>query len=196
MLPLRDNVSVEAAVAERLEGGDLTGAATTILRAYGPGILGFLVAITRNDGDAAEVYSAFTEDLWNGLHGFRREASAKLWAYKLAWHAAMRFFKQPHRTRCCRLRTSRVENVPAPRSGVSSARRRMAREELLARLRDELDLEDQTLLILRLDRKLAWRDVAEVLSNGAAPVDPATVRKRFERIKARLAARLRRSSDG
>ena len=58
-------------------------------------------------------------------------------------------------------------------------------------LRAELTAEDQTLLSLRLDQELSWEEVAEVLSIEGRLVDAATLRKRYERIKARLAAIVR-----
>ena len=54
-------------------------------------------------------------------------------------------------------------------------------------LRAELTAEDPTLLALRLDQELTWDEVAEVLSVEGRAVDAATLRKRYERIKARLA---------
>jgi RNA polymerase sigma-70 factor (ECF subfamily) len=51
----------------------------------------------------------------------------------------------------------------------------------VAKLRERLDPDDQTLLILRVDRDLSWREVADVMGLG----EPA-LRKRFERIKTRL----------
>lgn len=57
----------------------------------------------------------------------------------------------------------------------------------LARLRSALDPEERTLLVLRLDRELSWNEVAEVLSSEGEPLDSAAVRKRFERVKAKLA---------
>ena len=49
------------------------------------------------------------------------------------------------------------------------------------RLRERLDPDDQTLLVLRIDRRLDWRDVARVMETGEA-----TLRKRYERLKRRL----------
>ena len=48
------------------------------------------------------------------------------------------------------------------------------------------------LLVLRVDRGLSWSDIAEVLAeqSESAPArkDTAALRKRFERVKARLKA--------
>ena len=45
---------------------------------------------------------------------------------------------------------------------------------------------EQTLLILRVDRELSWKDVAAVLSEPGEPLDDAAVRKRFQRLKTKL----------
>jgi RNA polymerase sigma-70 factor, ECF subfamily len=49
------------------------------------------------------------------------------------------------------------------------------------KLREQLTADEQTLLILRIDRALPWDDVAEIMD-----VDAASVRKRFERVKDKL----------
>ena len=64
-------------------------------------------------------------------------------------------------------------------------------ERLVEEFRRQLDEDDQTLLVLRVDRNLAWRDIALVLlGEEADPEDvtrkAATLRKQFERVKERL----------
>ena len=51
----------------------------------------------------------------------------------------------------------------------------------IQKLREELTADEQTLLILRVDRGLSWGDVADVME-----IESAVVRKRFERIKDKL----------
>ena len=60
------------------------------------------------------------------------------------------------------------------------------RRDALRRLRESLDPEERTLLVLRLDQELEWDEVATVLSAEGAPVEAATLRKRYERIKDRM----------
>jgi RNA polymerase sigma-70 factor (ECF subfamily) len=60
------------------------------------------------------------------------------------------------------------------------------RADKLVKLRDSLDPEEQTLLILRVDKAMPWEDVAEVLGADGDPVSPAALRKRFERLKEKL----------
>jgi RNA polymerase sigma-70 factor (ECF subfamily) len=183
---------VEARCLEALDRGDQAGAATLLVREYGPQLLGYLCAVLRSETDAAEVFSMFSEDLWRGLPGFRRECPVRVWCYRLAWHAAARFLRDPYRGRGRRLETTELSRVvDEVRSSVFLGRNE-ARQAGLERLRGELDPDEQTLLVLRLDRALAWRDVAVVLAEeGGAPVDEATLRKRFERLKDRLTARAR-----
>jgi RNA polymerase sigma-70 factor (ECF subfamily) len=54
-------------------------------------------------------------------------------------------------------------------------------------LREQLDPEEHELLLLRLDRGLAWKDIARILG-GDDDVDAraSALRKRFERAKQRL----------
>jgi len=67
----------------------------------------------------------------------------------------------------------------------------------LEMLREALDEDDRTLLVLRVDRRMAWRDIARVMSD--VPIEDqledldklaATLRKRFERVKERLRSKL------
>jgi RNA polymerase sigma-70 factor, ECF subfamily len=81
-----------------------------------------------------------------------------------------------------------AESSVADRVGASSLRRYPhAAADRLASLRASLKPEDQTLLILRVDKGLSWKEIANVFAEaGDAPPDPAALRKRFERLKERL----------
>lgn len=170
-----------------LAAGDLHGAAEAVIRDYGPQILGYLSSVLRNDGDAADVFSQFTEDLWRGLPGFRGECPLRVWAYRLAWHAAARHLRDPYRARGRRLETTELSRVADEvRSSVLLGRGE-ARRRGIDRLRERLAPDEQSLLVLRLDRGLSWREVATVLAQDGEEVDEIVLRKRFERLKDRLA---------
>ena len=174
-----------------LEAGDLAAAAEAVVRDYGPQILGYLTSVLRNESDAADVFSQFTEDLWRGLPGFRRECPLRVWAYKVAWHAAARHLRDPFRARGRRLETTELSRVADEvRSSVMLGRAE-ARRRGIDRLREKLAPDEQTLLVLRLDRGLSWREVATVLAEDGTAVDEPALRKRFERLKDRLAAMAR-----
>jgi RNA polymerase sigma-70 factor (ECF subfamily) len=182
----------EARCLEALDRGDHAGAATAVVRLYGPQLLGYLCSVLRSEADAGEVFSMFSEDLWRGLPGFRRECPLRVWCYRLAWHAAARFLRDPYRGRGRRLETNELSRlVEEVRSSVFLGRDQ-ARQATLDRLRAGLSPDERTLLVLRLDRGLAWAEVALVLADEQGrPVDEAALRKRFERLKDKLAQRAR-----
>ncbi len=179
-------MSIDQRIAAELERRDVSAAATEAIRGYGPQILGYLRTVVRDPEDAAEVFSQFAEDLWKGLGAFRGECSVRVWAYKLAWHAASRFGRDPYRKRRERLGTTMASRLAE--SVLSSAQgARDRRSEEVERLRRRLTPEEQSLLVLRVDRRLSWRDVAEVMAEEGELVDEPTLRKRFERLKDKLA---------
>jgi RNA polymerase sigma-70 factor (ECF subfamily) len=181
---------VEAKVQELLSAGDLRGAATAAIQGFGPKVLGYLRSILRDDNDAADAFSNFAEDLWRGIGTYRGEASFKTWAYKLAWCSAMHIRSDAYRRLGRRLESGEASGLAADIRTRSVVRDEVQRQGL-DKLRATLTPEEQTLLFLRLDQQLGWNEVAEVLSGGGAPVEAATVRKRYERLKADLARLVR-----
>lgn len=173
-------VELDARVAACLDGGDEAGAATQVIRALGGKILGYLAAVMRDQAAAHEVFSVFCEDLWRGMSGFRR-GSVRGWAYRIAWHAAARHLRDPARKRTRPLVTAEAEQLAAEVRSTTALHLRPSAADALAELRAALDPEDQTLLILRIDRDLSWAEVAAVFGEPEA-----TLRKRFERLKERL----------
>lgn len=170
-----------------LAAGDLEGAATAAIRTLGPRILGYLRAVLRDEGDAAEAFAGFAEDLWRGLPRFRRECAFRTWAFKLAWNAALHVRDDAFRRRGRRLETGEASRLADEirRSSVARVEHELA---ALDRLRDALTPEERTLLVLRVDQQLAWDEIAEIVSGDGEPVTATTLRKRFERLKDRLAA--------
>jgi RNA polymerase sigma-70 factor, ECF subfamily len=175
-------VDLEQNIRDHLDRGDLTAAATVAMRGYGPEVLGYLLALRDNPEDAREIFSAFSEDLWKGLGAFRGEASFRTWAYALAWHAACRFERQSYRKRVRRLATTESSKLVLE----VESQTRVERQGLVTRLRQQMTPEERTLLVLRIDRALSWDDVARVMSQPDRPLTADAVKKRFERIKARL----------
>jgi RNA polymerase sigma-70 factor (ECF subfamily) len=173
----------EADVLALLDRGDTAGAATAAIRGYGPQVFGYLTAILKDDDVAADAFSAFCEDLWRGIGAFRRESSVRTWAYRVAWHAAMRAAREPWRKKRQRLATSAASDIAAEVRSTTLTHLKQSTADRLAEARRSLTAEEQTLLILRVDRNLPWKDVAHVLSTE--------LRKRFERLKEKLRDKLR-----
>ncbi|HYD39794.1 MAG TPA: sigma-70 family RNA polymerase sigma factor [Anaeromyxobacter sp.] len=191
---MADGADVEARVTALLSAGDHRGAATEVIRGYGPRALGYLHRLLGNDTDAADAFSMFAEQVWRGMPNFEGRSSVKTWAFKAAWSAAMKVRDDAWRRLREGLPSSAASHLADEVRTNTALRLETLRQELEV-LRAELTAEDQTLLALRLDQELTWDEVAEVLSIEGRAVDAATLRKRYERIKGRLAAIVRERRD-
>jgi RNA polymerase sigma-70 factor (ECF subfamily) len=178
--------AIELEVASALDDGRLDDATEAAMRGYGPQILGYLAAVLGDDDSAADAFGRFAERLWRGLPGFRRAASLRTWAYRIAWRCVQDELREPFRRRARTLRSCERSQLAAPHSTPPRWRRESARERL-AWLRRQLRPCEQTLLVLRLDRGLSWREVAAVLSDdGDLQANEAALRKRFQAVKDKL----------
>ena len=179
-------MDLEADIRALVARGETVPAATRTVEGLGPAIFGYLCSLLEED-DAKEVFSMWAEDVWKGLGAFRGESSVKTWSYRLAWHAACRFRRDAYRRRREPIPTSAASRLAASvatKSGLSPGSRR----ERLERLKAELTPDEQSLLVLRIDRELEWDEIAEVLSADGEPITSPALRKRFERLKEKLAA--------
>jgi RNA polymerase sigma-70 factor (ECF subfamily) len=184
---MADEDGVDAAVERHLADGQANGAAEVVIRRLGPPILQYLRVVLKDGDDADDAFSRFAEGVWSGIAGFARRGTVKSWSYRVAWHAALRVLRDPYRRRRELLATSEVGRLANEvRSTTSKKAAETVAAQRIERLRDELEPDEQTLLILRFDRGLSWREVAEVLDEEGTPIDEAALRKRFERLKRRL----------
>lgn len=189
---MSDRDAIEAEVRARAASGDHAGAATALVRGYGPEVVRFVAGILRSsDDDLAEVFAMFCEDVVRGLPGFRFASSVRTWSYALARNAASRF------TRSGRRRTRRF-HLPGELQEVANNVRistleylRTAVKDRFAAAREELDDDERTILMLRLERQLGWREIAQVMADEELDDEnlrrrEQALRKRFETIKRRL----------
>ena len=172
----------------------LDGAATRALESYGPELYGFLVTYLGNEADAAEVFSQLGEDLWKGLPSFALGCSVRTWLYVLARHAAARFRRSPWNRRTGESHLDAL--VERVRTRTQPWLRTDVKDRFRA-LRDALDPEDRSLLVLRVDRGLSWEEVAQVTLGLDAPDaaalerESARLRKRYQALKEELRQRAR-----
>jgi RNA polymerase sigma-70 factor (ECF subfamily) len=177
---------LDAALARR----DFGAGATLVIEALGPQVLGYLRALLHDPEEAEDAFSVFAENVWKGLPTWRREASLRSWAYRVAWHAAGRAHRDPYRRRRERLATTMASRLAM--SMAAASRHSMERKATeLDALRATLTQEEQSLLTLRLDRDLSWREVAEIMAEDGQPADEAALRQRFARLKEKLARAVR-----
>jgi RNA polymerase sigma-70 factor (ECF subfamily) len=187
---------IERSIRSHCEAGDRTRAATVLLEGYGRELLGFLIVQLRDQDAAAEVFSDFTEDLWRGIDGFRWRSSARVWSYTLVRHAASRYLRGVRRHRGRHVPLSEAgplsEIEQKVRTATLSAYGTEARSRM-AKLREALSAEDQSIIVLRVNRKLTWKEIAQVmLDEGAIAVDAVLdkeavrLRKRYQVARERL----------
>jgi RNA polymerase sigma-70 factor (ECF subfamily) len=168
--------------------GEKKRAATALLEGYGRELLTFLVGHLRDREAAAEVFSQFTEDLWRGLDGFRWQCTARVWCYTLARHAASHYIKDVRRRRGRQVSLSRAGPLSAIEQKIRTATLAAARTEArgrAAQLRESLPAEDQTVLILRVNRKLGWREIAQVMAYEGETVSDEVLEKEAVRLRKR-----------
>jgi RNA polymerase sigma-70 factor (ECF subfamily) len=168
-------------------------AATLALDLYGREVLGFLIARV---GEQAghDVFSDLLEDFWRGLPAFEWRSSLRSWLYTLARHAISRNARSARRRRDVPFQTSGAfsEVVQRVRSE-TAAYLRTPMKSRFRELRARLSEDEQTLLILRIDRNLSWRELAAVMADqedGSQHDDldklAARMRQRFQTAKDRL----------
>ncbi len=183
---------LESRIRAAFDAKDFAGAATVAIRGYGSELFGFLIGLASDEQVASDAFAAFCGDLWRDLPRFRWESSFRTWAYMLARHQLYRAARERGKRRrevtpsdapevarlAAEVRTSTLEHL------------RTETKDAFSALRARLDPDDQMLLVLRVDKNMEWRDVARVLGgdkdNAALDRDAAALRKRFERVKARL----------
>jgi RNA polymerase sigma-70 factor, ECF subfamily len=188
---------LEQEIRRRFVAGDLEAAAVAALRGYGSELLSFLAAIHKNEADASEVFSIFCEEMWRSLPGFTWQCSFRTWAYAICR------YRSHHYLRDARRRAAKGE-VLYDSTGLRAIEQRLRSETLpflrtqtksrISEFRDALPIEDQELLILRVDRQLAFHELAQVLREGSGePLagdelkrEAARLRKRFQTIKEKL----------
>lgn len=186
-----ERAALEAALIAELDAGRLDQATERALRGWGPELYGWLCGVTRDEVEATDAFAIFAEQLWQSLRRYDRRCSTRTWCYMLARHAVAR-------VRAARDAGQRVALSDAPVSRLAEMVRsstaphqQTAVKSALAAARARLDPDDQMLLVLRVDRGLAWREIAQVLLGedaDAAACDrrAAALRKQFERVKAEL----------
>jgi RNA polymerase sigma-70 factor, ECF subfamily len=180
---------LEREIRTHFDARDMKRAATALLQGYGPEVLGFLIGRLRDRDAAADVFSLFAEDLWKGLEGFRWQSSARVWAYALARHAASRYIADLQKRRRRHLPLSRAGPLSAIAQNIRTATFAGARtteaRSRMEQLRERLPAEEQTLIILRVNRKLDWKEIAQVMTDDGLTLSGAAIDKHAARLRKR-----------
>lgn len=194
-------------VLRALDAGDARAAVTLLLRAVGAELYTYVLSQCPGADDAREIFALAAEALWKGIPSFRRESSVKTWAYGVTRRVALHYLRDQRRRRT-RFRlgdwSELVEQTEAKARTETLSFLRTERRSKLAALRASLSQEEQELLMLRIDRRMTWNDLALVLvEQHGKPTDPAELkraaarlRQRFQALKTRLREAARRDGIG
>jgi RNA polymerase sigma-70 factor (ECF subfamily) len=187
----------EIQLVELTREGAFERAATGALDTYGPELYGYLINYFGGESDATEVFAQVGEDLWKGLPGFGFRCSIRTWLYVLARNAASRYRRSPWYRE--RTGDSAIDQAVArARTSTAPWLQSEVRDRWRA-LRESLDPDDRSLLVLRIDRDLSWDDCARVTLETDAADDAelareaARLRKRFQLLKDELRERARQA---
>ena len=184
------------AIQSMLADGRTDEAAERVLRELGPSIYGLLVSLHGSHDIADQVFSVFSERLWKSLARFRGECSVRSWTYRVARAASVDHRRASGRRQAPLVSASPLSRVAAQVRTETATFLRTEKRTALQALRDELSPEDQLILVLRVDRGLAWNELAAVtLGESDAVDDPAALKRESARLRQRFATvkkRLRR----
>jgi RNA polymerase sigma-70 factor (ECF subfamily) len=178
--------AIEAEITARLEASDWAGASTVALRAYGPHILTYLRSVLRDDDLACDVFSRFCEKLWRSVADFRAESSFATWAYRLAWFAVREHLRAEGRRREERLATPALSKLVQEVRESTASRLKTDTKDRWTKIKESLAPFDRSLLLLRVEHELSWKEVARIMSDSGETMEEAALRKRFERLRVKL----------
>lgn len=156
-----------------------------------------MIGTLRDEDAGHEVFAAFCELVVRGLPAFEGRSSFRTWSYTLARNAAYRHRHGRQRRAAREVELSDDSPLSALVAKVRTETALHLKTEVKSRvavLRDSLPEEERSLLILRIERGMAWIDIARILRDPAAAEpsdaeikrDAAKLRKRYQVVKDRL----------
>jgi len=182
----------ESELREAWDAKAFDRAATLALDRYGSELLGYLHAMARPPLEPDELFSELCERLWKNLPNFQWKSSLRTWSYVVARNllrSGIRTARGP-RGRIDVFGSSEASKLADRVRSTTPPHVRTQAKDRLQQIRETLDPDEQSLLILRVDRNMSWNSIAEVLTDPgdarSTPQRSAALRKKFERLKERL----------
>ncbi len=205
MTPL-EREALEASIRAQCDAKDYDAAATLAIKRYGAEIFGFLVTLNRDEQEASDVFAIVCENLWRGLPKFGCGSTLRTWVYTITRHASLRHKKNVQgRARGAVPMSDYVSVLAAEVRTATQQFLKTEQKDAFTRIRESLPAEDRMLLVLRVDRELAWNDLARIMHGGeprddggepgegacdeseeALKREAARLRKRFQLVKEKL----------
>jgi RNA polymerase sigma-70 factor (ECF subfamily) len=190
--PQTDRDALELEVRTLCEKGDMGAAVERTLQGYGREILRLMHSVLHQPDPARDAFSLFCENLLKGLPGFRWESSLRTWSYRLARNACYQVMHSPSAREQPMSISALPEQVQQHRTETSPWQRTSVKERF-RQLREKLKPEERMLLMLRVDQRLAWTEIARVMAEGGEEVTgteltrrAAALRQQFQRLKGHL----------
>ena len=191
-MQLEEREKLEQDIQGLCKQGDLAAAVERALEGYGQEIMRLMASVLHDYERSRDAFSLFSENLLRGLPGFRWESSFRTWAYRLARNACYQVMHAPAGREQPVSMSALPDEALKPRSETRPWQRTSVKERFRA-LRESLDPEARMLLLLRVDQRLSWEEVARVMVEGDAPPTDAelkrkaaALRQQFQRIKTHL----------
>jgi RNA polymerase sigma-70 factor, ECF subfamily len=145
-----------------------------------------------DDTLACEAFTSFAEDLWRGMPGFANRSSVRVWAFAIARNALAQLLRgrQRERRRARTWSSSMASRVAEQVRTETLHYLRTDTKQRFHELRRRLDAEEQTLLVLRINERMSWDDIARIHLESPADADvkreAAKLRKRFQLVREKL----------
>ena len=171
---------IDEKVRALVEQGHIAEAATLTLETFGPELRGYLRGTLGHAEEADDVFQELSEAIWFGLPAFRFQCALRTWCYAIAHNRVVKRFSRYSRKNRVRLNTQDEGRLPA--RSLSSTLEAQHRASLAQTAAEALTPDQREILILRVERRLSFREIAGVLGLP----DEAAARKRFQRAKDRL----------
>ena len=199
VLQTNDQV-LQVRVLGLIASGDIKKAAVMAL--YGDGendgqdghghhIYAWLRGVMKDDHDADEVFNEFFLAVFEDIGSYRGDGPLKSWLYRVARNTAHTFWRNRNQRREVPLGVD-DEVIQKARTSTKEWKKSTVKDAFQL-LRLELSEEEQTLLILRVDRDMDWEDVARVFidvnestPSDALPKEVNRLKQQFSRVKKKL----------
>lgn len=170
----RAEADVAFRVRSSLRGGDDVGAARAALEAHGAEVFGFLLGVSDDAVAAEAMYADLGRRVKTELSEFDWEWSLRIWLYTLA---RRELADRRHRRRQMTTATEPADSEPS----VRGSHQRLRAPRVVSRIRRALTEEEREVLILCVDRKLGWRELARTALGSRA--DAGQVDAEAERVR-------------
>jgi RNA polymerase sigma-70 factor (ECF subfamily) len=172
------------------DAGDHNGAAALAVSELGDEVYAYVLSRSRDDDEAGDVFSQACADLLTSMPTFQFRCTIRTWFYRLARSAGARHRATAANRSDRRIALSQISEAIDQVRTRTHLHMRSEIKDGFRKLREQLDPHDQQLLMLRIDRDLAWNEIAEIVEDIDDPdlISRAATRLRqdFQKLKDRL----------